>query len=799
MRVSLQWLGAYLDSGLSAAAIGERLTMGGLEVEGTEAAAPAFHGVRTGHVLSVEPHPAAERLCVALVEAGDKVPLQIVCGAANLRTGQKVCVATAGALLPGGVAIAESELRGVRSQGMLCSAAELGLEDGSSGLLELDPEVPAGLDLRAWLGLDDQVLTLGITPNRGDALSLLGVARDLAALGAGVFRAPAYATPDWATVPGSGRLDSSLDVRVDPAAREACPVYTAVLLEGLPHRLPDLWRERLRRSGQKRISPLVDWLNVWMVDLGQPMHAFDADRLAGGVQVRWARSGEEFDALDGRDLHLSEDMLVVADSIGPVALAGIIGGRRTAVSSGTRRVLLESAWFSPGAVQGRARRLGIQTEASQRFERGVDFCLAAPAAAGLLTAMESSSPAICRDAVIVKSGALSRPAAIRLRADRIGRILGTRLENHEVATYLGALGCVLEEQDAGWEVVPPGHRQDLRIEADLIEEVARLSGYDRLPARQPRAPLRPLPVPGEGPLPVLRGVLVERDCHEVITYSFISSELQELCYPGVAAPQLQNPLSADMAVMRAGLWPGLLQALQFNRNRQQDRIRIFETGRVFADGQQTLHLAGCLHGPAGRENWADSGRGLDFFDAKGDVSALLGTWPGRIFQFSSCSDPALHPGQSAEISCDGISVGRMGALHPQLAQQFGLDKTPFLFYLRLEKLVALEAASRFHPLSPFPGVRRDLAFTVPEGISAGAVLDAVWGGASALLQEVEVFDRYVAEHLPPQTYSLGLRFFLQDPERTLTDAGVQQEMDRILLAVRRAVPVELRDGGTAWQ
>ena len=514
----------------------------------------------------------------------------------------------------------------------------------------------------------DQVLTLGITPNRGDALSVLGVARDLCALGAGTLRNPveAMAECSWMTFgPGGASTPDDFSVHIATAAQGACPSYTALWIDGVPQRLPDRLHERLRRAGQRCIHPVVDLLNLYMLETGQPLHAFDAKTLQGGLSIRWAQDGEVLDALDGRDLPLASDMLVIADRAGPVALAGVIGGRRTAVSAQTQSIVLESAFFQPKVIQGRARRLGLQTDAAMRFERGVDFALAPAVAATVLTRLATLGKADLRETWShTVLGQLPEHAPITLRRARLTRILGMDYEDTVVETALTRLGLRVSEIPDGWQAISPSHRFDLHIEADLIEEVGRIYGYERLPVHRPVGTLQPLAM-ARGPQPAtLRGILQARDYHEVITYSFISRQAQDVFTPNADAPALLNPLSTDLAVMRASLWPGLMQALQFNVKRQQDRVRIFELGRVFSANGQRLVLGGCMVGAADRESWAQPQRAADFYDLKGDVSALLALWPETEFSFRPLTDhPALHPGQAAEIWVADQRVGMLGAYH----------------------------------------------------------------------------------------------------------------------------------------
>jgi phenylalanyl-tRNA synthetase, beta subunit, non-spirochete bacterial len=796
MRISIQWLRDRLDFSWNTEEVARRLTMGGIEVEAIEPAALPFHAVVVAAVQSVAAHPEADKLRVAQVDAGDGTLRTIVCGAANLAEGQRVPLALPGAELPGNKKIAISELRGVRSEGMLCAAGELGLEDGSSGLLILDAEAPVGADLRTYLHLDDEILTLGITPNRGDALSIKGVARDLYALGAQQLHDPRAVTqgPEWSQQDSTQHpVQGDYSVSIEAEARTACPSYTALWIDGVPNRLPDFLRERLRRAGQRSIHPMVDLLNLWMFDTGQPLHAFDADTIQGGLCVRWAKTGEVLDALDGRDLNLEPDMLVIADAQGPVALAGIIGGRRSSVTAQTCSIILEAAFFQPKAIQGRARRLGLQTDAAMRYERGVDFNLAPQVARGVLAQMmELAAVQLRVSHSFTLKGQLPASAEISLRQKRLERVMGMPYEAAVVEQLLTRLGLQIRPAQDGWQATAPSHRFDLRIEADLIEEVGRIYGYDHLPAHRPRGILQAVP-DNQSPSQLLRHILQARDYHEVITYSFISQESQDDFQPNADAPALLNPLSADLAVMRASLWPGLLQTLQFNAKRQQDRIRLFEMGRIFSADRQSMVLAGCIWGAGDRENWAQTARDVDFFDLKGDVAAILALWPQTHFEFQALStEHALHPGQAAEILVEGRRIGMLGALHPTLAARYDLDKSAFFFYLDIEMLEHLQKGRHFTALSPYPALRRDMALVIPDNIEAGAVLAAMQQAAGTVVQEIRIFDRYQGESLPAGTYSLAFALILQDRERTLTEADVQMELERMLTAVKQIGSIELR-------
>ncbi|MEW5790209.1 MAG: phenylalanine--tRNA ligase subunit beta [Pseudomonadota bacterium] len=787
MRLSQEWLHSWINPGWSARELGERLTMAGLELEALEAAAPAFSGVVVGAVLRVAPHPNADKLRLTWVDAGRGEPLQIVCGAANVAEGLRVPVALPGAVLPGGLSIRAASVRGESSAGMLCSAQELGLEEKSEGLLILDPDAPVGQDLRTYLALDDEILTLGLTPNRADCLSLRGLAREVAALAGGTPVAPAAAPVAAADLP-------SLALRVEAPA--ACPRYCGQRIEGIDSRArtPDWLRERLRRAGLRAIHPVVDVANYVMLELGQPLHAFDAGKLQGGLQVRLARAGEELVLLDGATAALAPDMLVIADEAGPQAVAGIMGGLATAVDGNTRSLFLESAFFAPAALAGRARRLGLHTDASHRFERGVDPELA-PAALARAAALivEICGGRVGPVQVLEHPEHLPARPQILLRRQRLARILGTAIPDADVAGILGALGMAVSVVGEGWQVCPPSSRFDLCIEADLIEEVARIHGYANLPVTLPRAAL-PVPPAVESGEPVaLRHLLAGRDYHEVITYSFVSAEWQARIDPECPAIPVRNPISQELGVMRTSLWPGLLQTLHYNLNRQQQRVRIFELGRVFRGEEQPLMLSGLIAGPRFPLSWANDRQAADFFDVKGDVEALLLELRAGEPVFQAGAHHALHPGQTADIRAGGRWVGRLGTLHPRLLQALDLSQTPVLFELDLQALRAARAASPCYTgLSRFPMLRRDLALLVPRSVPAAEIAAAIAAAVPSLIREVQLFDRYQGAGIPEDQQSLAFSLLLQSDEKTLDDEAINRAMEAVLMRVRQVCPVTLR-------
>lgn len=793
MRFSEKWLREWVDPSIGSEALAARLTMAGLEVDAIEPVAPPFSGVVVGRVLAVEPHPEADRLRVCRVDDGSGEPLTIVCGAANVAVGMCVPTARIGARLPDGKAIGRAKLRGVESQGMLCSAKELGLGEGGEGLLSLPADARPGTDLREYLDLDDVSLELGITPNRGDCLGIAGIARELGVLCRTEVRAPAVEA-----VPAVIGDRLPIDLR----APQGCPRYLGRVIRGVdPAASTPLWmQERLRRSGLRSLGPLVDVTNYILLELGQPMHAFDLDRLRGGVCVRHAEEGESLTLLDGQTVRLAADMLVIADRERALALAGVMGGRDSAVGDGTRSVFLECAWFAPAAVAGRARRLGLHTDSSHRFERGVDPGIQ-------WQAMERATRMIL-DIAGGEAGPVVEAAApaelpvrspIRLRAARLLRVLGYPVGADEVTEILSRLGMrITARTTEGWELVPPSFRFDVAIEADLIEEVARVHGYEAIPSAPPRSVLRITPADTAGGRSRrARSVLAARGYQEVITYSFIDAGLQELYDPGRRPLRLANPISADTAVMRTSLWPGLGQVVLHNLNRQQGRVRIFEYGSKFLLEGEVLKeesvIAGLAVGDAWPEQWGLPARAVDFHDVKGDLEALLSALGLRDCAFQAAPHPALHPGQSARImDGQGAAIGWLGRLHPRIAQALDLDAQPLLFEIALDALPRA-ATPVFRELSRFPAVRRDLALIVDESVPAADVLARVGKAAGPYLQGLSLFDIYRGKGVDSGKKSLALGLTFQDFSRTLTDAEIEHSIQGVLRELREGLGATLRE------
>ncbi len=794
MRFSEAWLRELVNPPVSTARLVEQLTMAGLEVDSVEPAAPEFTGVVVAEVRAVESHPNADKLRVCQVFVNEGQGLQIVCGAPNVRVGMKAPLATIGAVLPGGFKIKKSRLRGVESFGMLCSAKELGLADTTEGLWKLPEDAPVGTDLRDYLQLDDTVIDVDLTPNRADCLSIEGIARETAVINRMDWK-PAAIDP---VVPG---CDDRFPVQVDEDVVAACPRYLGRLVRGIDSQAQTpLWmQERLRRSGLRSLGPVVDITNYILLELGQPLHAFDARHLDGGIRVRRAQPGERLSLLNNQEIELKGNELVIADHSRPQALAGIMGGQKSAVSENTRDIFLECAYFSPETIMGKARQHGLHTDSSHRFERGVDPQMqrrALEQVTRLVVEITGGIPGPVVEAV--SESRLPVRAPVRLRCQRVERLLGKGFSEAETVEILRRLGMEVDPVVQGeWQVTPPSFRFDISIEADLIEELARIEGYDRLPVQVPHLPAQLQPIP-EGLLPLTRiqDHLCDRGYRETITYSFVDSRLQEEITPDLAAISLANPLSSEMNVMRTTLWTGLLNVARHNLNRQQSHVRLFESGLCFfrqnGELKQQRRLGGIAMGQAWPDQWGEPERELDFFDIKGDMEALLDL-TGQQFRFLADIHPALHPGQTARIvSREGRQCcGWVGMLHPSLAREHGFDCNVYLFELD-QSVLTTRRIPAFRPISRHPMVRRDLAFVVPESVPAQELLDAVVDVVGETLVDLALFDVYHGEGLSQDEKSLALRMVLQHPQRTLTDAEVDQIVDKVIEVLKNNYRARLR-------
>jgi phenylalanyl-tRNA synthetase beta chain len=791
MRLSEAWLRQYVNPAVDTAGLVHQLTMAGLEVDSAEAPAADFSGVVVARIVDAAPHPEADRLQICRVDIGRGEPLQIVCGAANARAGLVAPLATEGAVLPGPLKIERSPLRGVDSFGMLCSAKELGLDENASGLLELPADAPVGADIRDYLQLDDRILEIDLTPNRADCLSVEGIARELALIN----RLPFHGLEAETAAVGS---DRRLAVHLD--APEACPRYLGRVIAGIDARAatPPWLKERLRRSGLRSLGPAVDVTNYVLLELGQPLHAFDLAKLSGDIHVRQARAGEPLKLLNGEEIILSPEVLVIADEEKALALAGIMGGEHSAVGEATTDLFLECAFFSPALIMGKARRFGLATDSSHRFERGVDPELqqrAIERATALLLEIAGGRAGPITESV--HSDLLPVRPPIRLREQRVGQLLGLSLARSEIADILNRLGMGVAPDDQGWTVTPPSFRFDIALEADLIEEIGRVYGYDDIPRRRPAvaSAMQPALETVLG-LDRVKDLLADRSYQEVITYSFVSAEMQRRIDPDSEPEALLNPISADLAVMRTSLWTGLLDAAQKNLSRQQERVRIFETGLKFSRRggllEQRNTLAGLMLGPALGEQWGEKSRPADFFDVKADVEAILGLTGKTTVRFRPAVHHALHPGQSAEILIGGAGAGWLGMLHPQIERDLGFEQPVFLFELDAGTLLQRDLP-RFAPLSRFPQVRRDLALVVERALPAAELLEAVAQSGGALVRDTVLFDVYVGAGVEAGKKSVALGVTLQDTEDTLTDDRVDEVMVRIVARLAADFGAKLRE------
>jgi phenylalanyl-tRNA synthetase beta chain len=788
MKISERWLRTWVNPPISTEEMVEQLTMAGLEVEGTEPAAGDFTDVVVAKVESVEKHPDADKLSVCQVAVGNET-LQIVCGAANVRAGLSVALARVGAVLPGDFKIKPAKLRGVASAGMLCSEKELGLAEQSDGIMELPADAPVGANLRDYLKLDDTIIEIDLTPNRGDCLSIAGIARELGTLNR-------CDVTEEVHEPYKQSIKETFEISVE--APEACPHYAGRVFRGVDVTAPaPVWMvERLRRSGIRSLGAVVDITNYVMIELGQPMHAFDLDQLDGRVVVRYANQSEKITLLDGKTIDLEQNTLVIADNSRPLALAGIMGGENSGVTEQTHSIFLESAYFAQEIIAGKARSYGLHTDSSHRFERGVDPQLQVHAidrATELILEICGGEVGPVTEVTKIDHPMDRRP--IDLRHDRISRVLGIELEADETIDILRRLGMEVKSFKDHWMVKPPSFRFDIGIEADLLEELVRVHGYNNIPRTQPKyhAAMREMSESRQ-PLTQLRKSLVDRGYFEAITYSFVDPEWQAVLDPGNEAVKLANPLSSEMSVMRTTIWPGLLQAVRYNLNRQQDRVRLFETGQVFLQGeaqlQQVDRIAGAICGLINDEQWAENSRKVDFYDLKADVESLLGT--GTDIEYRAEAHPALHPGQSAAVYKNGEAIGWLGALHPQAVSDLDLNNTVYIFELDLDA-VRQSHLPAFRPLSKFPEVRRDLAILINENTSAQSIEDCIRGSTSKILQEVQIFDIYTGKGVDKGLKSVAFGLILQDFSRTLTDQDIDSEIESVVDALKQNFAATLRE------
>ena len=793
MKFSESWLRKSVNPSISTEEMVAQVTMAGLEVESVETAAPSMSGVVVGEIISVEQHPDADKLRVCQVVGGE-AQTQVVCGAPNARVGIKVPFAVVGAKLPGDFKIKKAKLRGVESFGMLCSQTELQLGDDDSGLWELPVDAPVGADLSEYLDLNDNIIEVDLTPNRGDCLSIRGLAREV-----GVLNQQAVIQQSCAPV--AATIADKVNVTLETP--DACARYVGRVIRGLDlgQPTPQWMQETLRRSGVRSLGPAVDVTNYVLLELGQPMHAFDLSKIDGDIVVRMARD-ETLKLLDSSEVTVDKTTLVIADQSKVLAMAGIMGGDESSVGNGTSDILFESAWFNPLAIAGKARNYGKHTDSSHRFERGVDSELQVSAierATALMLDICGGNPGPV--SVTESAKHLPTPATIRLRDDRLAQQLGVSIAPADVDDMLMRLGLILVERNNESSVwLAPSWRFDLAIEQDLVEEVARIYGYNNLPTSTPMMALELEPnaesVQG---ISLFRAQLVGRGYQEVITYSFVDPELQKMIEPNLVAVPLVNPISADMGVMRTSLWPGLLNTAVYNLNRQQSRVRIFEVGQCFVPGQegassltQNTMLGGLLCGSRSPIGWTAGKDKVDFYDIKGDIEGLTGlTGLQHTFSFNAAVHPALHPGQCAQLTRNGEAIGWVGQLHPRIKSSLGIDPDVYLFQIDADKISEVRIPIH-EEVSKFPEVKRDLAFFVEASIGAQTLIDHAKNVAGDLLVGLKLFDVYQSKDVENKGKSIALGLTFQHSSRTLTDEEVSQAIDRVVSELAAECKAELR-------
>ncbi|MBY8032854.1 phenylalanine--tRNA ligase subunit beta [Vibrio fluvialis] len=795
MKFSESWLREWVNPAVTTGELTHQITMAGLEVDDVLPVAGTFTGVKVGHVVECGQHPDADKLRVTKVDVGEEELLDIVCGAQNCRQGLKVAVATVGAVLPGDFKIKKAKLRGQPSHGMLCSFSELGIDVESNGIMELAEDAVIGTDFREFLTLDDVTIDVDLTSNRADCFSLRGMAREVGVLNRADVTEPSVA-------PVAPAIDATLSIEVKAPA--ACPRYLGRIVKNVNVQAQTpLWmQEKLRRCGIRSIDPVVDITNYVMLEQGQPMHAFDLAKIDGGIVVRLAEQGEKLTLLDGSEAELNADTLIIADHNKALAIAGIFGGEHSGVSTETKDVLLECAFFAPDHIRGRARSYGLHTDSSMRFERGVDYALQ-------FAAMERATQLlidICggevAPVVAAESDAdLPKPNTVALRRTKLDNLLGHHIADADVVEILQRLGMTVETTAEGWTATAPTWRFDIAIEQDLVEEVGRIYGYDNIPNQAPAAALN-MNLHKEANLPLkrVRDLLVDRGYHEAITYSFVEPEQQKLIVPDVEPLILPNPISADMSAMRLSLIQGLLNTVVHNQKRQQPRVRLFEQGLRFIPDQaaengmrQEPILAGVISGTRGEEHWNLETATVDFFDLKGDVEAILElTANGKAYSFAAAKHPALHPGQSAAIVLDGKEIGVIGTVHPELERKFGLNGRTIVFEIEWSAIntkVIPEAVA----LSKFPSNRRDIAVVVDDAVASGDIVNACLDQGGEFLKDAKLFDVYVGKGVEDGKKSLAIALTLQSAERTLEDADIAGAVEAIVAHVSAKFGATLRD------
>lgn len=795
MKFSETWLREWVNPSVSTDELTHQITMAGLEVDDVLPVAGSFTGVKVGHVVECGQHPDADKLRVTKVDVGEADLLDIVCGAPNCRQGLKVAVATVGAVLPGDFKIKKAKLRGQPSHGMLCSFTELGIDVDSDGIMELAEDAAIGTDFREFLGLDDVTVDVDLTANRADCFSIRGLAREVGVLNRADVTEPAIN-------PVAPAIDDT--VSIDVKAPAACPRYLGRVVKNVNvNAQTPLWmQEKLRRCGLRSIDPVVDITNYILLEQGQPMHAFDLNKIDGGIVVRMAEQGEKLTLLDGSEAELNADTLVIADHNKALGIAGIFGGQDSGVTSETQDVLLECAFFAPDHIRGRARSYGLHTDSSMRFERGVDYALQASAMERATELLVEICGGEVAPVVAVESASdLPTPNTVALRRTKLDSLLGHHIADAEVVEILERLGMQVATTEAGWTATAPTWRFDIAIEQDLVEEVGRIYGYDNIPNQSPVADLKMHDhVEANIPLKRVRNLLVDRGFQEAITYSFVEPEQQKLIVPDIEPLILPFPISADMSAMRLGLIQGLLNTVVHNQKRQQPRVRLFEYGLRFIPCEsaengmcQEPMLAGVIAGARSEEHWDIETNTVDFFDLKGDLEAILELSANeKAYSFAAVKHPALHPGQSAAIMIDGKAVGVMGTVHPELERKFGLNGRTIVFEIEWSA-ISTKVIPEAVQLSKFPSNRRDIALVVDDTIASGDIVAACLEKGGEFLTDARLFDVYVGKGVEEGKKSLAIALSLQSVERTLEDSDIAGAVDAIVAHVSGKFGASLRD------
>lgn len=795
MKFSESWLREWVNPAISRDDLSHQITMAGLEVDGVDAVAADFSGVFVGEVVECGQHPDADKLRVTKVNVGGDALLDIVCGAPNCRLGLKVAVATVGAVLPGDFKIKKAKLRGQPSEGMLCSYSELGIDIESDGIIELPLDAPIGTDIREYLDLNDAVIDVDLTSNRADCLGMAGLAREV-----GVLNRVEVSEPSWeAVVPAT---EQGIDISL--SAPEGCPRYLGRVVRNVNVKAesPEWMKEKLRRSGIRSIDPIVDITNYVLIEFGQPMHAFDLAKIDGKIEVRYGNGEEKLTLLDGSEITVPNDTLVIADNSKALALAGVFGGEYSGVGEETQDILLECAFFAPLAIMGKARKLGLHTDSSHRFERGVDPELQHKvmdrATRLVLDICGGEAGPVCEAKA---DEFLPKAKQIVLRRAKLDKTLGHVIPDSDVVEILSRLGFGVQAEAGQWQVTTATYRFDMAIEEDLIEEVARIYGYNNIPNKAPIAALR-MSDHKEAAISLkkVRGLLVARGFQEAVTYSFVDPKLQQLVHPGEQAMILPNPISSEMSAMRLSMFTGLLNAVGYNQARQQGRVRLFETGLRFVPDanaesgvRQQAMLGAVIAGPQSDEHWSMESKTVDFFDLKGDLEAIIGlTVAGTEFSFRRATHSALHPGQCAEILRNDRVIGYIGAVHPTLEKPFGLNGKTIVFELELDALLTANLPAA-QAVSRFPANRRDIAVVVDETVAAADVIKVIRKVGENQLVGVNLFDVYQGKGVEPGKKSLAIALTLQDNTRTLEEKEIAEAVETVVSALKSEFNASLRD------